>query len=60
MYNGKSKWRYKKLSELIDIPAGFDKNILDIPVMLIDVSLLTEADLNRGCPVVQALLKTFR
>jgi hypothetical protein len=35
------KLHYKKLlSELIDIPERFDKNITIIPVMLIDVNLI--------------------
>ncbi|MDR2169417.1 MAG: Rpn family recombination-promoting nuclease/putative transposase [Planctomycetaceae bacterium] len=60
VYNGKRKWQYKNLAELIDIPAGFDKNILFVPVIVIDVSRLTKEKLKRGRPVVRAMLHAFR
>jgi hypothetical protein len=59
LYNGKTSWKYRKLADMIDIPAGFDKNILDFLTIIIDVNSMTEEQLNRGLPIVRALLQTF-
>jgi hypothetical protein len=58
-YNGKTKWECRKLSDMIDIPEGFDKNVLDFTTVMIDVSSLTDEQLNRGLPIVRALMQTF-
>ncbi|MDR1925722.1 MAG: Rpn family recombination-promoting nuclease/putative transposase [Planctomycetaceae bacterium] len=59
-FNGKRHWKYKKINEVIAIPSKFDKNILHVPTFFIDVSKLSEEELNRGMPVVRALKWSFR
>ncbi|MDR2761348.1 MAG: Rpn family recombination-promoting nuclease/putative transposase, partial [Planctomycetaceae bacterium] len=59
LYNGKTPCRYKKLSDMIDIPEGFDKNILNFPTEVIDIGALTEKELNLGIPIVRALKLAF-
>ncbi|MDR1924070.1 MAG: Rpn family recombination-promoting nuclease/putative transposase, partial [Planctomycetaceae bacterium] len=60
VYNGKRKWRYKRLVEMIDIPAGYDKNILHVVTIFINISELSEEELNRGVPAVRALKWALR
>ncbi|MDR1923073.1 MAG: Rpn family recombination-promoting nuclease/putative transposase, partial [Planctomycetaceae bacterium] len=58
--NSKQHWKYKKMREVIAIPHKFDKNILNLPTFFIDISGLSEEELNRGMPVVRALKWAFR
>ncbi|MDR2344631.1 MAG: Rpn family recombination-promoting nuclease/putative transposase, partial [Planctomycetaceae bacterium] len=60
LYNGKTPWNYKNIIDLIDIPYGFDKNILYVKVLIINVCSLTDEQLKRGMPIVKASMQVFR
>jgi hypothetical protein len=60
LYNGKTPWQYLTVKDVTDIPEGFERDILRFAVIVIDVSELTEEELHRGHPMVQALVWTLR